>query len=67
MTPKQIIDELAYRNYRHNRELSPNITPERWAVVYGRATAKMEGRYQYEKVVRVLKGIEKHHTRGGIA
>ena len=67
MTPNQLVNELAYRNYRHNRELSPNITPERWNAVYGDATAKMEGWYQCERIARVLKGIQKHRTRGGTA
>lgn len=43
-----LVDELTYRNYRHNRNISPNITVERWEKCYGPNTQAMETRYQQE-------------------
>lgn len=43
-----IVDELTYINYRHNRNLSPHITPERWEKSYGPQAKAMEERYQQE-------------------
>lgn len=48
MTPEQIIDELTYRNYRHNRGLRPDIEPADWVRVYPTAQA-MERRYRAER------------------
>jgi hypothetical protein len=42
------LDFLTYVNYRTNRNLSPDITPQQWTLVYG-DTAEMEARYQQEK------------------
>lgn len=33
---QQIIDELTYRSYAHNREANPEIAPERWALIFDR-------------------------------
>lgn len=46
-TPREIVDELTYRNYAYNREKAPAITPEQWAKVYGDTTT-LETRYQEE-------------------
>ena len=35
MTPEDIIDHLTYSNYAFNRDISPNITPEQWAKLFG--------------------------------
>jgi len=43
-----IIDELTYINYKHNRQLSPEVTPERWVKVYGDNTLEMEKRLREE-------------------
>jgi len=49
MAAKQIIADLTYANYRHNRTISPEVTPERWVKVYGPKTMEMEKRYQEEQ------------------
>ena len=50
-----IIDSLTYINYKHNRELSPDITPDRWALVYGEAEVKeMEKAYTQELLGEVF-------------
>ena len=47
-TPQQFIDKLIYSNYRYNRGLSPETTPESWEKIFGPKTAQMEQRYQQE-------------------
>jgi len=42
------VDELTYRNYAANRSYAPDISPERWAKVYGEKSAEFEVRYQTE-------------------
>jgi hypothetical protein len=44
-------DELTYMNYAHNRRISPHVSAERWAKVYGPSSSDMEARYQVERVV----------------
>lgn len=39
-----IIDELTFRNYAHNRMLSPHISPEQWALIYANVP-EMEERF----------------------
>lgn len=41
------ICELTYISYRHNREIAPDISAERWETVYADAKA-LETRYQTE-------------------
>ena len=48
-TPQGFVSTLTYANYRHNRCLAPQITPEEWQTVYGDTTA-MEQQYQAELV-----------------
>ena len=48
-SPAALIEELAYANYRYNRQRSPSVTPEQWATVYGAITTQMEQRYQEER------------------
>jgi hypothetical protein len=31
----EAIDHLTYSSYAHNRELSPEIEPTRWGLIYG--------------------------------
>ena len=45
----ELIDSLTYSSYRHNREISPEVTPERWQKVFGPSTDAMEQKYQGEK------------------
>ncbi len=47
MSAEGIVDFLTYANYRHNRQVSPHITPKEWAVIYPGAD-KLEARYQSE-------------------
>ena len=47
-TITDLIAELTYRNYAHNRRRSPRITPEDWARIYPDAEA-MERRFQEEE------------------
>ena len=49
MTPEAIIDHLTYSSYAHNRDLSPDVSPERWAKLFGPSSAAMERRYQQEQ------------------
>jgi hypothetical protein len=46
--PRSIVDELTFQNYKHNRTITPETTPEQWAKVYGQKTAEMELRFQAE-------------------
>lgn len=48
----EIIDDLTYCNYRHNRRLRPDISPERWVKVYGPNAVAMEERFQEEQSCR---------------
>jgi hypothetical protein len=43
-----IIDDLTYRNYAHNRQLAPSVSPERWEKIYGPQAREMEERYAAE-------------------
>ncbi len=55
LTSGSIVDELTYRSYAANRQLSPEITPERWTAVYPNALS-LEERYQQEtKTAQPLK------------
>lgn len=44
-----LVDELMYRNYRHNRDIS-TLSPERWETVYGPQAKEMEKRYRLERI-----------------
>lgn len=50
MTPqfKKAKEDLLYASYAFNRVNRPDITPEKWALVYDNA-AELEERYQAEK------------------
>jgi len=49
VNPTQFISELDYINYRHNRNISPEVSVERWRRVYGPTADEMEARYQREQ------------------
>jgi hypothetical protein len=43
-----VIGTLTYLNYCHNRRISPDITPEKWKLVYGDKVEEMETLYKLE-------------------
>jgi hypothetical protein len=45
----EVVDDLTYRNYVHNRQISPHISVERWTKAYGPNTAAMEERFQRDQ------------------
>jgi len=47
LTPEQLIDELAYINYRHNRG---GMTPDDLRAVYGKRVDELEERYQRDHI-----------------
>lgn len=47
MTPEQIVDELTYISYAHNRLAAEHITAEQWAKCWPNAEA-LEARLQAE-------------------
>lgn len=53
-----LVDELTYINYAHNRNIS-SISPERWATVYGATSAAMEERYQREMRHTISDGVNR--------
>jgi hypothetical protein len=52
MTIKQIINTLTFNSYAHNRLRSPDISPERWAKVYGKDSELLEKAFQFERFRR---------------
>jgi hypothetical protein len=49
VNPKEVVSSLIYVNYKHNRTISPEVTPEQWEPVYGpKATQRMEAQLQAE-------------------
>ncbi len=62
-TLTELIDELTYRNYEHNRRISPHVTPERWAKSYGPTVAAMEERFQREQ--SEWRSLERSHLEAG--
>jgi hypothetical protein len=46
--PNDLIDELTFRSYAHNRGLAPDVSPERWAKIFPNGPA-MEARLQRER------------------
>jgi hypothetical protein len=49
-TELALLDNLTYYCYRHNRKLSPEISPEQWARIFG-STEAFEVRFQKEQVL----------------
>jgi hypothetical protein len=47
-----LLEYLTYCSYRSNRLRSPDITPERWAKVFGPQAEEMEARFQNERTDR---------------
>ena len=48
MTSADLVQDLIFLNYCHNRRLSPGISPQRWEKVYGPSVWEMEEQYQGE-------------------
>lgn len=46
-----LMDYLTYCSYRHNRKISPEITPEQWGKLFG-PTEAFELRFQKERVTQ---------------
>jgi hypothetical protein len=44
-----IVDTLLYRCYAYNRRRSPEIPPEKYALIFGQDAMLMEIQYQKEK------------------
>lgn len=42
-----VVDELTYRSYQHNRRIAPGVSPERWQKIFPDAE-RMEHRFQSE-------------------
>jgi|GEM_PF-4377488 hypothetical protein len=55
---KAVIDELVFRSYVHNRMMSPDISPERWALIYGPSVADMEERYLKTFILKMMEAAE---------
>lgn len=50
MTEAELLSEVTYRNYRHNRQRAPDLTPRQWSMLYGGVqTALMERRLKHEQ------------------
>jgi hypothetical protein len=47
MDAKNLISDLVYINYAHNRTISPEVPVANWAAIYANAEA-MEARFQLE-------------------
>jgi len=62
-TLTELIDELTYRNYEHNRRISPHVSPKRWAKSYGPSTEAMEERFQREQ--SEWRSLERSHLEAG--
>lgn len=46
----EVVNELVYASYKANRDRNPEVTPERWRLVYQDADVDaLEARYQREK------------------
>ncbi len=59
-TPQDVVDYLTYSSYAHQRDTSPNVTPERWASIFGaKAVERMEPIYIASKVSAVEAALAK--------
>jgi hypothetical protein len=51
---KACLDYLAFSNYEFNRILNPEISPQRWGLVYGaELVEKMEAAFQSKKILTI--------------
>ncbi len=49
---QDILDELTYIDYAHNRRVAPDVPPDRWQRIYGPTVKHMEARFQAENMAR---------------
>lgn len=47
--PQDLIDHLTYASYKHNRNISPHITPEQWGTIFHNVE-QLEKKYQQELI-----------------
>ena len=51
---KACLDYLTFSNYEYNRILNPEISPQRWGLVYGaEMVERMEEAFQQKKALTV--------------
>lgn len=48
-TEMRIVSELTYISYAHNRDIAPEVSPERWAKIFPSADI-LEARYAAERL-----------------
>lgn len=48
-TPKEVVEEIIYRHYKHARDFAPLSDPQTWGCLFGDNRAAMEARYQVER------------------
>ncbi len=44
----KLVGELDYICYKYNRERTPEVTPDRWKLIFGNRVDILEPRYQAE-------------------
>lgn len=59
----QLVDNLTYRSYKHQRDTFPDTHSERWEAIYGPQAVQMEERYQRETRITVIEGGEMDKIR----
>lgn len=53
MSATDVVDFLTFRSYQFNRDRSPHITAEQWALVFGPDTPALEAAYLATRVQKV--------------
>ena len=46
MHSQELLNEVNYSSYSAQRQYSPEISPERWKLIFGSSVDEMEKRYQ---------------------
>lgn len=57
-----IVSELTYRSYAHNRRITPAVSAERWELVFGPNAKQMEQRFQDERKQKLYGGLNRERT-----
>jgi hypothetical protein len=67
MNEEEVVNDLTYINYKHNREISPHVTPKNWELIYGEhAVKRMERAYTQERLGEVFSDDSiPYNTEGG--
>jgi hypothetical protein len=55
MTETELVVDLIYLSYFHNRKLTPDVTPEQWASIFGPRVKDLEDRFQAELEAAALR------------